>query len=121
MLMHEHSPEKKERAAGSAIRAIERQRLSGEADRSVEESAVKSDLFAILDRFSPMIFSGIERAALGGHREFFPATIPGFSERCNALFGTGQRGAFSPELMNQWLYARDLKHLLHADGMAVRW
>ena len=104
--------------AGNAIRAIEALHLAEHRKLDPAQwTAFASLMFDVRHDF----LRGIAEAAEARFRAFHPKTIHGFSARCDAIFNRGC-GGYSHEMMNTWLYANDLKHLLHAEaGGVIRW
>lgn len=109
-----------ERSIGKAIRAIEMQAQTGETGESTKMPDQRRKFFEILDNVSDQVFARIEAAALSGKREFYLGTVPGFKDRCDEIFGFGL-GTFPKGLVNDWLRARDLKHIFHSETSAITW
>src|SRR5262249_43801005 len=108
-------------ATGRAIQAIEHQMLVRSRSESSEAAATRREFFVLLDSYRERLFSSIEAAVKRNERVFYPATVPGFTARCDKIFNVGI-GDYNHEMLNAWLYANDLKHVFHAEpGGAIRW
>jgi hypothetical protein len=119
--MKDHREQIAAQATGRAIQAIEHQMLVRSRSESSEAAAKRKEFFALLDSYRERLFSGIEEAVKRNERIFYPATVPGFSARCDKIFNIGI-GGYSHEMLNAWLYTNDLKHVFHAEpGGALRW
>src|SRR5262245_12444393 len=108
------------RAIGSAILAVEQQIQHRISTYSAAQARQKESLFKLLDDLRGPIFAGITKAAHEGRRKYHPASLPKFKEGCDEIFGVGF-GIFSVDMLNDWLYSRDLKHLFVADDAGIRW
>jgi hypothetical protein len=108
-------------ATGRAIRAIQDQLQACRRSESDETSTKRKEFFALLDVYRERLFSSIEEAVKRRERSFYPATVPGFASRCDKIFNIGV-GDYNHDMLNEWLYANDLKHVFHAEqGGAIRW
>jgi hypothetical protein len=111
----------KAQAINRAIRAIQDQELVRRSTESVESIVKRKSFFSFLDDHKEVLFSAIEDAASRKERVLYPATIPGFAAWCDGIFDMSA-GGYSHEMLNEWLYASDLKHLFHAEpGGAIIW
>lgn len=87
---------------------------------SEEAKKQKQKFFALLDSLSDQIFAGVETSAVRGEREFYLGTIPGFKKGSDEIFGRGL-GFFKRSYLDDWLHARDLRHVFRGDGPAITW
>lgn len=111
-----------EQATGRAIRAVEEQVQKRQSLESSEQKAQRDKFYKHLDAQRGVIFTGIEQAALKGESKFYPGTIPGFGQICDKIFDYGL-GRFDEDMLNDWLYSRDLKHVFRAGdaGNSIEW
>ena len=107
-------------ATAEAIRAVEDQIASVRKAAPPDEQERRRQFFNVLDNSRDLIFQGITAASGAGKRKFYPGTIPGFNDQCDRIFGYGL-GQFDVDLLNAWLYSRDLRHLFTGATKALEW
>jgi hypothetical protein len=108
----------REKSASAAIRAVERQAHHRILRETQTTAWLRKTFYELLDTESASIFDGIAKAAQAGRREFNPNSIPECRRAIGAIFDLG--GIFDPDLLNDWLYAKDLKHLFSATESSIK-
>lgn len=109
-----------ERAIAAAIRAVEAQRDAKFHNAGEKARHQRERLFALMDQFRGPLFEHINDAIKAGKREVSPAAVREFKEGFNSIFQLGF-GIFDPDMLNDWLYTRDLKHIFFADQGTIKW
>jgi hypothetical protein len=84
-----------------------------------EYAAQRKVFFELAARYEEKIFMGIAQTAEAGGREFSPGSIPEFDQECKNLFLLS--GMYNRDMMNDWLYARDLSHLFRSTSTTLFW
>jgi len=108
-----------EGAIARAIRSVEQQSRYRIEHSSETTRELRRQFYQTVDRLSPQLFEGIARAAAAGKGEFNLISIPEFRQKCEEIFNLA--GIFDPDLLNDWLYSRDLRHLFTSTESSIRW
>ena len=117
---HEQDKDFTRRIAGTAIRAIENQAQRNRDNKNSEKVAQEQQFFRLLDRLADKILAGITEHVEKNDHVYYLTELPNFRAQCDEIFGN-KFGDFPSELVNSWLYSRDLKHILHCDGNTLVW
>ena len=116
-----NTPDAKVLVCSACLRAIELQRDRYLALETETTKARRRAFFCLLNHYEADLFAGIIEAVEHGMTGFYPSSLKGFAVRCDVIFGIGG-GRYNHGLLNEWLFAKDIKHMLHAgpEG-AIRW
>jgi hypothetical protein len=109
----------REKSIADAIHAVELQMRHRMMKDTQTTARLRKNFYALLDRQSSALFDGIAKAAATSKREFCPSSIPAFRNECDKIFGLGS--IYDPDLFNDWLHSRDLRHLFWSSEASIRW
>lgn len=112
------SPPKAERSIAAAIRAVEQ--LSEARRLNGPHAAERQRFFELMNGLSAQLFAEVAVTASEGKRSLHPAKIVGFKEGCARIFGL-RFGLFDVDLLNDWLHARDVRHMFWATEQGIHW
>lgn len=104
-----------------AILAIENLRERTRRAETLTRKAQREIFFEFLDVGMDSIAAGIDIAAREGRRELSLSILPGFVERAKEIFPDYCFGSFDVSLLDDWLRARDLGHILHGSPVGLKW